>query len=266
MMAMKDYSFINKFHIYEKIMENIEIREDDPSNAKCKELYNVDSDNVKSIIIKKCPQAISYLKTINDKEKSEREIACNYFYYWIYHDILQEKKIINSYKLAIYLITVYRYLYRNKNIYEIYTSKFSNNDDLEKLNIIYDMYKNHDIIERSCLRKDKDIFCDIIKEKIDPYMKIFKINDIVAITEEVKTTCKSNVISPIIITFVVTSLISIFLFILIKFTSYGSYIRLGLESIKKKWNTLDELKILQNSDIPNRIKMNERYNILYNVE
>ncbi|GAW83915.1 variable surface protein [Plasmodium gonderi] len=265
-----DYSNVKHFLTYKEIMDGYEVNSGDSYAHKCKGLYNSYSFDVESRILEKCPQAISYLKRISDyDDKNKRIIAYNYLHYWIYHDLLQEKKIENNNLPSIYLINVFKEIYKNKSLSDFYSVKFKTNDDLEKLSIIYEMHKNYDILEKFCLNRDKNGFCDIIKEKIDPYMKIFKIKDIVATKEEVKTTCKSNVSGPIVITFVVTLLICIFLFILIKvncFTSYGTYLRLGLDSIKKKLSTLGEYKTLQNSDISSRIAMNERYNILYNVE
>ncbi|GAW84155.1 variable surface protein [Plasmodium gonderi] len=275
-MEKKYYSFVDKFDEYRNTLNTIDKQSIDYYRVKCNDLKIPYFEDIRSIIVDICPKAVSYLKNMSEKdEKYERDDACKYLYYWIYHDVLNEKKDYNIFGLLLTLILENRDIFSDKYIQEFYTNCSIHRDDLQKLTVLYDIHKHSKYIkEYKCEHKNNDEFCNAIKKIIDPNNTQMKNEDLKINTSIKSTISQYNVEIPIIITIVVTLLIYSLIFIMYKvshslsyiydFKLYRSHIRIGIKSIKKKINNIEkEWKNLQNTDIFRRIIWNGRYNILY---
>ncbi|GAW79199.1 variable surface protein [Plasmodium gonderi] len=211
-----------------------------------------------------CIQAINYLGDINYGQDQNLQMAgCEYFYYWIYDDLLKEeiKGNMDTQNVYDHLIGIFtkRGLYINKLCKPSKTPL--KNDDFQKIKDIYNLYKK--LYKQSEVINPDDIFKGIVsivmqyEEKI--YTQASEIKEL-----EAPSPCKTNILSPIIITSIITFLTFIFLFILYRFTAFGSWCKNVIKSkIDKRDNINEETHRFQEYEIFSSTPTKYKHNIWY---
>ncbi|GAW84420.1 variable surface protein [Plasmodium gonderi] len=197
---------------------------------KLKELIGDNGDEEKI-----CIQAMQYLGEVNAAEvDSLKEAGCNYLYYWIYDNIFKKdiSKNENIKKIFIELIRIFREKIPDKD--EIGEHITQSNevpfvvDDLPKVEAIYNINKNDIYIKNACSSYKDEVFCEAIKGYVEKYNIIIKTQDRL-IHEPIKiqtnTSCQYHIGVPIIITLIISLLTLVFIFLLYKFTKFGSFFR-----------------------------------------
>ncbi|GAW84151.1 variable surface protein [Plasmodium gonderi] len=218
-----------------------------------------------------CHQVIEYLGVINNENnESFKKVGCVYLYYWIYNDLLKDDKKGINHMPNIYdeFIKIFKEMYKTTNNFCNSSEETIKKEDLPKLTVIYEMYKNKEYIEEFCLPNTDDDYCNVLKEHIKKYNNLVH-----AVVSEIHTPCKQdalpsrgkNIGSTIIITIFATLLISIFLFVLYEFTTFGSWIRHKILRRRKGLNNIEEkLDGLQGSELFTSMPRNSNHNMLYN--
>ncbi|GAW84545.1 variable surface protein [Plasmodium gonderi] len=221
-----------------------------------------------------CVQAMEYLHDVNLRtEEFLKDAGCAYFYYWIF-DVAFNKNMSKINDIP-YLFNEFTDLLKRNilalnssgkleipiNELCLYSQESIIKRDFQKIIYIYNLY---DIINSKGGKINKDVFKQIVNivkqynENMESVScKIVEIPD--------QPTCKNNILVPIIITMIVTFLISLFIFILLKFTTLGSLIQ-GATLIRRNvYDNIDEeLSRFRGSDIYGTMSRNSVNNILYN--
>ncbi|GAW83944.1 variable surface protein [Plasmodium gonderi] len=261
-----------KRRLDEKVHDSITHEGGLSKDKLCKESKYKLKDLIRNIYDpeKICLQVQEYLGEINNElNKSLNKAACAYFYYWIYDELLKDEKkeiknipIIYNEFVDIFIKTIKEHNNICKNSDDIIKE-----EDVPKLTIIYDMYKNEEYMKKACLPNRVDEYCNALRDYIKKYNNITQ-----AILSEIHEPFKRDILpshgynigSTIIITIFATLLISIFLFVLYEFTTIVSWLRRtilckrkGLNNIEEKWEKYE------GSDIYYTMSRNNENNILY---
>ncbi|GAW82022.1 variable surface protein [Plasmodium gonderi] len=214
---------------------------------------------------KKSNAALSYASMIKGNSKYvSKESLCLYLYYWLDNES-KEHHITQIDKDNIYdnLIKIGN---NNVNICKsiMYQIK-KNNELIETIKAIHDIYKSVYILKDYCEDYDYDKLCYVVNVFNNEDKMQEKTNSCKDIKPVIQTIYKNNTIVPIIITISVMLIILIFIFIIIKFIPHRSYMhRLIRRIINKNYNINDEWNIIKPPGI-NSFNIDDcRYDILYN--
>ncbi|GAW84573.1 variable surface protein [Plasmodium gonderi] len=263
------YEFVEKFPEMENRIRGISARSYMNSlseYSKCIAFngsHNMEHAKVDEI----CKKAIPYFSDVlySTHNNLFKEAYFKYFFYWVYYERSDYKKIRNVindfYKL---LLDIYKHqlpdLNHNNNGTFI-------NVELEELNNIYSVYKCYNNIEFMDGTNRDGVFCkavlDIPKKYKTQIFTEIKENS----TSQIVSYCPNNIAFPIIITILLVFTISFIAFIMYKFTPYRSMFSNGINNIRKKRNNIEnEWNVFQLSEISNNVLSDSRYNVLYNSE
>ncbi|GAW83969.1 variable surface protein [Plasmodium gonderi] len=277
------YSLIMFYAILENFPKCLDIIEKKPKNVSTEDknqyspweiectnevnitkLRNVHVDNRTPQGI--CIQVMEYLGEINnDEEQALKDAGCEFFYYWIYYVLFNnnEKKINDIQSQYEELINIYNNAYFKKNIKSrcIGSKRPIEHDDFKKILELSSIYNS--IYKNTKRDKNDDIFKEVIK-----IVKLYNSkleNNPSKIIEIVKEpSCKNSSGVTIIITFVVTIIVFLSLFILYKFTIFGSLWRNIINrKISKSYSINEERNVFQGSEIYSVLPSRNEHNLLY---
>ncbi|GAW83957.1 variable surface protein [Plasmodium gonderi] len=261
------YELVKSFPDYKKIMDLFEDKVDPLYIDKCN---NVDIDvygTFKSKIKNKCPQVISYLYNVYEQNnKNIPEVYCKYLSYWIYHDLLN-KKYVNGITILYHsLIDVFKSIYKDVNV-DILKRMYISDTTLANITSLYDIYTCLGIINDNRGYKYDKNFCNAIKAIQDKNKAEMEARFSALRDQNVVHTCKNKIPFSIIITLFIMFLTTLLLFIVYKFTPYGSYLSHEIKKIKKKWKNIHEASIIrESSEIPQYNLNDKCYDILYHCD
>ncbi|KMZ83486.1 hypothetical protein PVBG_05603 [Plasmodium vivax Brazil I] len=139
------YSIVNSFFVYKKILNNIESLENDPNKEYCSSNKNRHSQLMPNDYDELCPSVLKYLNDIAAYDNNIIDSACKYLYCWIYFESSVRGKN------ADYIFAIYRAFLSISNEYhddkfKEYMNKIDENT-LKKLNDLYNMHINLDNIK-----------------------------------------------------------------------------------------------------------------------
>ncbi|KMZ94985.1 hypothetical protein PVMG_06198, partial [Plasmodium vivax Mauritania I] len=240
----------------------------------------------------KCMKYLEYLDDIYEDQTSEKDEGIIYLYLWLY-DIELIKTIYNGNQLNIYekllnaygdirlyetnIETIFNTKVKNtlngelKNLYHLYYKFYKLKRDEECKNKkyqcaeecvdLYDKYRE----DKNCDNDSSTQFCT----KLDSFWKEHAAYINESITCNGNNICLLYLRNPflsVILTIVfITSIITIILFILYKFTPLGSRIRTRRKSKKNIWNNVDQemYNIPDYAEMSNNISKKKPYNLAY---
>ncbi|GAW84045.1 variable surface protein [Plasmodium gonderi] len=209
---------------------------------------------------KMCIAAMEYLGSVNSG--SLYEAGCEYFYYWIYHDLLgSEKNRINDiqsvYNLLIEIFTKIGFsLERLCKVDE--SIKIG---DFHKIIKVYDAY-NKIVFDSS---SNNDILFNIVVDMMYEHNEQIESLNIQINNPIITTPCQRNIAPPIMITILVALLICIFIFVLLKFSGCSLWIRRAIAWKKNHSDRLgDESNMFEIPEISSSFIRDNKYNISYN--
>ncbi|GAW84603.1 variable surface protein [Plasmodium gonderi] len=272
------------YPICNEIMDNYKKKADHGlGGAWSSNVCNKDSvrSKLKTIIIdenlkdrKICTQAMLYLVDVQSMlNNTLLEASCVYLYFWLSHNIKEVKNIKDITENYDNLLKLYKSFSWDMPIHNCY--KYKIDFTQEDLGIIKDIHYTHNYAKKR--DNNSDNYNQEFYNKVVSFKKYFdkqmQTEETVTCNTEVKTitkttvSCKNNISFPIIITLFITSLISILLFTLYKYTSFSSYLKRILSYKRNKWNLIDEeINRFQETEISSSIKRDDEYYMLSNYQ
>ncbi|GAW84121.1 variable surface protein [Plasmodium gonderi] len=288
-MSINIYLYANLFSTCD---ENIRKAEESKSSytTSCNKYENGIQGDIKGQFKEICAQTFSYLNDIelyNHGKNKLKEAHCVYLYYWLY-DKYKGKKDSNEIK------NLYNKLINVNNTEQDRRCENHNNisisdDEISKLKDIYKIYKNIDKLNgqdtcsqenskyaqecaniykqnvESCRQHNKTYFCkELIKIKEQYEKVILNLNCNNDTPKTLPSFQRNNTTVLTLVPVALTILISFFLYVLYKFTPYGSCFRCSRIRKKNKCNNIDHyINTLQLYEISNDNFHNKECNILY---
>ncbi|GAW82731.1 variable surface protein [Plasmodium gonderi] len=292
------------FKDYKKCEEENPCKNDDPCEYKELCENDEDSERVQSCehyikeyvknfnfdLSSTCRTVTHYLQNQKSTNEINTYVGCMYLYYWLYNDLLHKNK--NS----VYIKNLYDAFINafNRNTVTPICSDFNmhlTQEVLENLKDIYEIntklynfingrgecsgdrkckcgeecantYMRH---QKNCQSNQYPDFCNALKNIRQQYneeMEKEKCNNIEYQILPIFQ-AKNIRVSPL-IPIVIILVISIFLFNIYKFTTFGSYFRRIIKRKRNKWNNIvEEYNMFQNYETMNSIPKNSIYNIKY---
>ncbi|GAW83942.1 variable surface protein [Plasmodium gonderi] len=217
---------------------------------------------------KLCTQAMSYLFEIYyNKNVDLKGAGCLFLYYSLYNESIKHgKKSSNIKQLHDKFIDIYNKIHYGNTIEKAYY-KDINNDVVNNLSVIYKVFSCINNTEVSDISTDGKNFCDAVEIIKNEYNLIILEKGSETSKQQISEYCQSNIKIPIIITILVLLIPSFLLFILYKFTPYGSYILSAIKWKRKVYNNTDkEWNIMQSSENFNDLPRNMQYKMSYNSD
>ncbi|GAW84502.1 variable surface protein [Plasmodium gonderi] len=270
-MGIIDYNLMRYFSICNEMIDKHKDDGEDLWGNDCNATFN-NSSSVYSINRKICQQALLYLADIhNINDMYLGEYGCKYLYYWISPNLNKWKNDIDDIKsVYIKLLNLYGNKFLKGLNHKCYKYKDDiTEDDLQVLKAMYDIRtyaSNNKKIGYDNVYNGNDfsVAVNIIKNHYELPVK----TEIREVVKDQLIPCnKTNIGVPIIITVIVMLITSIFLFMLYKYTTLGSYLRLRVKNIKRNMNNdNEEWNKRQSTEISRNILSDSRYNIFYNFD
>ncbi|GAW84237.1 variable surface protein [Plasmodium gonderi] len=218
--------------------------------------------------VSSCLAAMNYLAAVYQRnDESLNDAGCEYLYYWIYNILPKNDGTdINVDVKNVYdaLLHIYTKFLRDNQISDVRICKGLEDPVIDiynpEIKDIYDMYKK--IFKKEY--NQSDIFKDVVDMINNHNTVIGTLNGEIS-TSRITTPCPRNIAAPIMITFVVTVIVSIFIFVLLKFSECGLWIRRAIVWKRNHWDNIsEERNIYQGPEISNSFLRDSRYNVLYN--
>ncbi|GAW84587.1 variable surface protein [Plasmodium gonderi] len=256
------YKFVGEFPQLKKIME--QNKEQSVNIGNCIGIERSVPQSFNSTIKEICEKAGNYISIIQEDYYNKfNESPCIYFYYWLYYNYGIHMNIKDTKDVYQFMINQFYndYAFQCMNYKDIIITQ----EEMLNLNVLYDMHVNfNNISEKTktcdkiceCAKKCADIymkqkdkckyntfpyFCNLIEEFRKKYNnKISSSNCDTNTPSSLPSLQSNNVITLTLILIVVTLGISSFLFMLYKFTTYGSRIRYQFMRKRNKYLNIDK--------------------------
>ncbi|GAW83897.1 variable surface protein [Plasmodium gonderi] len=223
------YQLVADFITYENIMNGVQIYAPDTNKYNCLHLNYQDIKEYESQIKPECEKIMFYFAKIYNSRKDKYFVhkGLKYLYYWIYERILAMKNFNH-------VVTIYDRLYKNfitfwkeKNISEIDIGILTESE-LRKIALLYKMYKCMNNRKKYIEKPEEKEYCDTLSYFISQNKP--KYSDISRPWYSRQTgdscppekPCKSSLSRPVLVAFFIAIIMSLFLFYVLKYTSYGS--------------------------------------------
>ncbi|GAW84528.1 variable surface protein [Plasmodium gonderi] len=276
------YKFLPLLPIYNEIMNNYKNEANtgtggswhsDVCNIKHrqKRLEIINDENLKKQNI--CTEAMLYLVDIQTMDNSTLEkSSCIYLYFWLSHNLKHINNIEDITNNYDNLLKLYESFGNGLPDHKCNKYKIQIIEDLRLIKDIHDIHnyaKKRKIIN---LNKDATFVQKAMSLKNYYDKKIQTKGTVTCDTKmtsvtETAVSCKNNIAFPIIITLFVTSLITISLFILHKYTSFSSYLKSIISYKRNKYNHIgEEINRFHGPQISNSIVRDDEYYMLYNYQ
>ncbi|SBT59493.1 PIR Superfamily Protein [Plasmodium ovale wallikeri] len=286
----KIYSYVSSFPEYKGKLDSITTQSD------LTHIYNCNITDTDNIIGKGeslsniCLKAVQYLNDLKGKHEPHYITqGCSYLYYWIYYDVLGEKKSgSNTFKIYKILNDAYDSIDPDSHVCEASIENISD-DILLKLKDLYDLHDNLKKFKEKSPPTEGNI-CTYAKKCVPIYKKhlndchsginrnfcneleIFRTEYNECIQKEISCinqvdelpSTKKYDIVVILIPFVIILIKSFILFLLYKFTSFGLWLSSRIRREKNVWNNLEEdIKFQNTLKIDDQNLRNSSYNMPY---
>ncbi|GAW84100.1 variable surface protein [Plasmodium gonderi] len=262
------YGFVKYFDQCKKIMDDKVNHIDASFTSQCSIINEADFSGYLQNPKKLCTQAMPYLFEIYYYNNIPLNGAgCLYLYYWLYNKNFKQKT--NSSVVKTFyekLIDIYNTNYAKNGTQEIY-KKDINDDDIEKLSVIYNVFSFlNNMNDKNQNQSAKD-FCYAVETIKNKYNLIIQEKGSETSKQQIVEYCQSNIKLSILITILVLLVPSLLIFIVYKFTPYGSYILRAIKWKKRVLNNRDnKWNIMQSSEIFNDMPRNMQYKMSYNSD
>ncbi|SBS84757.1 PIR protein [Plasmodium ovale] len=240
-----------------------------------------------------CTQVLKYLSYLESKPSLDYRACCKYLNYWLYDNVINNKK--SEYN-ALKLYQQFKNLDNDlldHNICEKYIEDI-NDDIFSELKELYTLFDKFNHIkkettsnianickiadecstlyrkqEQKCAANYKNIFCN----ELENFRKVYNsymASKIKCNAESIilPSFLKNNLAAIIIVPFVIILIVSFILFILYKFTQYGSWLYPLTRRKKVMWDDMiEQTQQFQHTveEIDNDLK-HRQYNISYNTK
>ncbi|SBT58497.1 PIR Superfamily Protein [Plasmodium ovale wallikeri] len=285
----KIYKCVDSFSSYRNTLEDISTEDISTDANNCtigEDLLLVDGES----FTKNCEKAIQYLGHLKSNNTANYIAqGCIYFFYWIYYDVIGEKKSgSNTFKIYNILNDAYDSIDPDSHVCEAYIENIRD-DIFLKLKDLYDLrdnlkkfkekstptegnyctyakncipiYKQH---LNNCHSGINRNFCNELENFRTEYNECIK-KEILCKDEldELPSTKKYDIVV-ILIPFVIILIKSFILFLLYKFTSFGLWLSSRIRREKNVWNNLEEdIKFQNTLKIDDQNLRNSSYNMPY---
>ncbi|SBT57183.1 PIR Superfamily Protein [Plasmodium ovale wallikeri] len=258
------YNVVKSLDTYKNKLSSESQYEDSIGIADCQEFHSSYLDDAVSERDKICNRVIIYLSHLKEGNLNFRDQGCRYLSYWLYFEVLKEKKSVDN-TINLYKEFLKKYEdYDDPYKFEAYLKEF-NGDMLQKLIKLielnekfkefqgksYSTCESEDIAQEcvnkyisyvnECYTDNDNDFCDELenfKQIYDSHMKNIRCSNDVPKT--LPPIDKFNVASIATISFVIALVITFVLFIFYKFTPFGLRITSQLKRKKKMYDDLDQ--------------------------
>ncbi|GAW84267.1 variable surface protein [Plasmodium gonderi] len=260
-----NYGFLKYFPEYEQIMDECTKNPEDNFIGVCNSSEYDGLTLYAPNIHAECPTIMSYLYKINyNKDYAFSELGCKYLYYWLYRYLLLEKYKNSVFTIYHMLLSLNISVFQGKETKNILRPLFKD-EDLKKLTAVYELNKTLHFVNINCEPENDNEFCSEVEGIMGKYNLQKKTPVHESFQGIVSSTCRTNIAVPISITIIVMLLACLFLFVVLKFTSFGSWIRREIQRKRYIWdNTYEEKNIFDESEMFNTSLKNIEHNILYN--
>ncbi|GAW83990.1 variable surface protein [Plasmodium gonderi] len=174
-MALANYEFVEFFPECNKIIDGY------VSGENCHQVFYdefFDQHNISNIKLdkKKCSAAMSYLIYIdynNILPNISKKSGFSYFYYWIHNELKSINKRENTQKVYKAFIKDHNRIYTIHD-YDKYKEIFFNDNELEELKTLYDMYKCLHNIKDIGISNEETSFCNTVLSYFSAYSTCFR--------------------------------------------------------------------------------------------
>ncbi|GAW82737.1 variable surface protein [Plasmodium gonderi] len=286
-------AFVDSLYEYGLLLKSYTTNSSGNFNDQCTNISKIFSNDLQSNVNAICTKVMSYLENIH-KTSDNRLItsSCIYLYYWIYEEFKKQEKDNSIYTKMIYDLLIMVYNNRgNISICNNYAKTIFNDEEMLKLKDIYDMVTIlHDLnkegacsneekpnctnqcfntyikYEAECKFNNDHYFCKILNDFRNAYnTKLRNLSGANIHYKLLPSFHTYNIKLTVIIPVLVALITSVILFMLYKFTAFGSYISQSIIREKNVFNVIAKKRnILEQSDISSNIPNNRKYNVYYN--
>ncbi|GAW84570.1 variable surface protein, partial [Plasmodium gonderi] len=271
-MANNIYAHVHQFHKWKDTMTTIKDEDSEIYNSLCEGIKGIE-DDIKSEFNKECPKSLYFLKDIERysfHDYNLKRAACIYMCYWLFHDSLKEKKYDIQ---EVYKSILDKYNNNEDEYFKDCMNIFINEDVLNKLKHIYDMYtelKNMDngtcdVNRCLCAKKCSNLYMQHVEE-----CKHKNNNDFCNELEKVRSQYNEQMINTnctdgtpkflpsfqtfssiklILSTFVLLIILSIFIIVLHKFIFKSNLRSKIMRKSKQREDIYNECSIMQPSEL-----------------
>ncbi|GAW80803.1 variable surface protein [Plasmodium gonderi] len=228
---LEDYPLVTEFAKYKQYIDGSLIHNTPHTNKyNCKNLHYHNIKKYENEIKEQCENIMFFLGKIhNDKTNKYFVIpALKYFYYWIYEKILDFKDIDKVETIYYRLYSEFKRFRKEQDIPDI-NAGIMTQKRLEDITLLYKMYKCfNDLNDRQETDEEKQ-FCEVLNIFINnnkPEKQEYPMHYWYAAQKgsscPPEKPCKCVISRPVIVAFFVSIIMSLFLFYVLKYTSYGS--------------------------------------------
>ncbi|GAW84313.1 variable surface protein [Plasmodium gonderi] len=285
------YKLAKDFPTLGSIMKNTTLSSGNSITGNCISFRREKFQNFFPSVENICKKVEDYTEIIEKQHwdmLNKSKSSCIYLYYWLYY--------YNNNKNMGHIKSLFHELLKaidtsHNNICSEIAYTTITDDEMQKLKDLHDMYTKLNNIENNttsfddkcscanecaisymkyknpCESNSFSDFCNELKNVREKYNALSTIKSCNHLTYKILPLFqKNNITFPVVITIILILLISITLFILLKFTPYNSCFQGALSRKRNKWNNIDEdYVIFQSYKNESNASMNNRHHILYHT-
>ncbi|GAW83987.1 variable surface protein [Plasmodium gonderi] len=210
------YDYISSFPECKKELKVQKAKVDTSYTNECEKIMKIyfpDDSSNNNII---CTTSMSYIDNLSRFNIDiPKNILCSYLYYWIYHELLKKGKSCDTKNLYKKFMSIYNYGGIH-NPCQYYADNITSNDNFEKVKYLYETSLCLNTIEHDEEETVDNPFCKALKDIINNYndanmSKLCKCDK-----QEMSSSIQTNTKDIIIISILVTLVILLLLFYVLK--------------------------------------------------